>query len=275
MKHSLKPAYSLTLVSLLVCLGSCSISNKDYLYLQGADSLYAVPQVIEEAFELKIQPDDELAVAISSKNAELIDPFNNSVLVGGGARSSGSTTTTANTSSRIAYFLVDKLGNIEFPILGTLHVEGRTCRQIAADIRDRLVIGNYILDATVNVRLQNTKITVLGDVNNPGTKSFNTERLTILEALGSSGDLKSTAKRSPILVIREQGGKRVAYEIDLRDPQSVYKSPAYYLEQNDVVYVQPNKSSRIKNSTGYTFISVGSTVLGLVVSIASIIIAST
>ncbi|MCD8285158.1 MAG: polysaccharide biosynthesis/export family protein [Prevotellaceae bacterium] len=274
MKNSLKFAYSLLLVSLLASFSSCSISNKDFLYLQGADTLYAVPQDIKDAFELKIQPDDELAISIGSKNAELIEPFNNSFLVGGGARVSSSIAASANTTSRISYFLVDQLGDIDFPILGTIHVQGKTARQVAADIRDRLVVGNYILDASVLVRLQNTKITILGDVSNPGARSFDTDRLTILEAIGRAGDLKSTAKRSPILVIREQDGKRVSYQIDLRDPQSVYTSPAYYLQQNDVVYVQPNKTSRIRNSTGYTYLSVGSTILGLLVSIASIIIAS-
>ena len=117
------------------------------------------------------------------------------------------------------------------------------------------------------------KVTVMGDVKLPGTQTYQGERLTILEALGKAGDLNNSAYRHNVLVVREENGRRVAYEVNLLDNQAVFNSPAYYLQQNDVVYVQPNKSQRVRGSTSYTWLSVGSTVVGMVVSIVSLIVA--
>ena len=125
----------------------------------------------------------------------------------------------------------------------------------------------------VNTRVMSFKVTVMGDVKNPGTQTYQGERLTILEALGKAGDLTNSAHRDNVLVIREENGKRVTYEVNLLDHESVFESPAYYMQQNDVIYVQPNKSQRVKGSTSYTWLSVGSTVVGMVVSVVSLIVA--
>ena len=253
---------------------SC-LSEKKIAYLQGADTLYAVPQQIQQAFELEIQPDDELAVAVTSKDMELIQRFNNNTLIGSGTGGStaSSTAANANTTSRVAYFLVDKAGNIEFPIFGTINTSGKTCKQLAKELQERFVSENYINDAIVNVKVMSFKVTVLGDVKNPGTQTFQGERLTLLEAIGKAGDLNNTAHRNHVLVVREIGDSRVAYEVDLRDPKTVFDSPAYYLQQNDIVYVKPNKSVRVKGSTGYTLLSVGATALSMLVSVVSLVIA--
>lgn len=258
----------------LLCCGLLStscISDKKIVYLQGADQMYAVPQQIEQAFELKIEPDDELAISVSSKNRELIEPFNNNTLIGSGT--SGTYATTANVQSGVSYFLVDKEGKINFPIFGLLKAQGKTCRQLSDEIQQRLIAEGHILDAVVNTKVMSFKVTVLGDVKNAGTQTFTGERLTVLEAIGKAGDMNSSAKRDHVLVVREENGKRVTYDINMRDPKSIFESPAYYLQQNDVVYVQPNKSVRLKGSTGYSLLSVGSTVVGMIVSIVSLIVA--
>jgi len=261
------------LVAIVLCTTTSCISDKKIIYLQGADSLYATPQRIAQEFELTIQPDDELAISVASKNKELINPFNNNTLIGDGTGGSTGSSTTSNTTSGVAYFLVDKQGNIEFPIFGTISTKGKTCKQLSKEIQDRLISENYIRDAVVNTKIMSFKVTVLGDVKNPGTQTFTGERLTVLEAIGRAGDLNNSAKREHVLVTREENGQRTTYEIDLRDTKSVFDSPAYYLQQNDVVYVQPNKSVRVKGSTGFTLLSVGATVLGMLVSVASLIIA--
>jgi len=273
MKRILKYAFIAALAVGMMPLSSC-ISEKKIVYLQGADTLYAVPQQIMQAYELEIQPDDELAISVASRDAELIQRFNNNVLIGGGANSlAGSASSTANTTSRIAYFLVDKAGNIEFPIFGTLNTSGMTSKQLAKMLQDKFRNEGWILDAVVNVKVMSFKVTVLGDVKSPGTQNFQGERLTLLEALGKAGDMNNTAHREHVLVVREIGDKRVTYDINMKDPKSVFDSPAYYLQQNDIVYVQPNKSVRVKGSTGYTLLSVGSTALGIIVSIISLIFA--
>ena len=180
---------------------------------------------------------------------------------------------TINVSSGVSYFQVDKNGNIEFPIFGTLHVGGLTTREISTMVQEKLVNENYIPDAVVNTKIMSFKVTVLGDVKNPGTQTYQGERLTILEAIGKAGDLNNSAHRDQVLVAREENGKRVVYEVDLRDEQSVFLSSAYYMQQNDVVYVQPNKSERVKGSTGYTWLSVGSTLVSIVVSVVSLLVA--
>lgn len=269
-----KTAKLLSLMLVLCCMvGTTScLSDQKIIYLHGADTMYAVPQQIAQAFELQIQSDDQLAISVASKTPELIQPFNTNTLIGGGV-SGLSGSNTANIQSGISYFTVDKNGDIFFPIFGKVKVTDMTCRQLAEALQKRLIEGNYILDAVVNVKIMSFKVTVLGDVRNPGTQTFTGERLTLLEALGRAGDLNSSAKRDHVLVVREENGKRMTYDIDLRNTEQVFQSPAYYLQQNDVVYVQPNKSVRVKGSTGYTLLSVGATVVSMLVSVVSLVIA--
>lgn len=271
MKRTIRCVFSILIGAAMFSASSC-MSEKKIVYLQGADTLYAVPQQIQQAFELEIQPDDELAISVTSKDPQLIQRFNNNTLIGGGSSSSYGSNTT-NTTSHAAYFLVDKVGNIEFPIFGTINTYGKTCKQLAEELRRRFVDENYIQDAVVQVKVMSFKVTVLGDVRNPGTQTFQGERLTLLEALGKAGDLNNTAHRDHVLIVREIGENRVTYEVDLRDPQTVFDSPAYYLQQNDIIYVQPNKSVRVKGSTGYTLLSIGATVVSMLVSVVSLIIA--
>ena len=258
----------------VLCLGmttSC-ISNKKMIYLQGATQQYALPQEIMDYTELQVQPDDQLAISVASKDVELLARFNNNTLIGGG-NNSQTGTNTVNVSSGVSYFRVNKDGNIEFPIFGTIHVGGMTTGEISAMIQKRMIDEGYINDAVVNTKIMSFKVTGRGDVKNPGTQTYQGERLTILEALGKAGDLTNSAYRNNVLVIREENGQRKAYEVNLLDNQAVFNSPAYYLQQNDVIYVQPNKSQRVKGSTSYTWLSVGSTVVGMVVSIVSLIVA--
>ena len=266
-----------TILPLLACalslglMTSC-VSNKKMIYLQGATQEYALPQDIAERFDLQVQRDDQLAISVASKDAELLMRFNNNTLIGGGNNSQMGSNT-VNVSSGVSYFQVDLDGNIEFPIFGTLHVGGLTTRQISSLVQEKLVSDNYIPDAVVNTKIMSFKVTVLGDVKNPGTQTYQGERLTILEAIGKAGDLNNSAHRDQVLVAREENGKRVVYEMDLRDEQSVFQSPAYYMQQNDVVYVQPNKSERVKGSSGYTWLSVSSTLVSIVVSVVSLLVA--
>lgn len=267
-----RTTFPLLACALCLALTTSCISNKKMIYLQGATQNYAVPQDVEEAFELVIQSDDQLAISVASKDAELLTRFNNNTLIGGG-NNSQTGTNTVNVTSGVSYFRVNKEGDIEFPIFGTLHVGGLTTGQISKMIQKRMIDEGYINDAVVNTKLMSFKVTVMGDVKNPGTQTYQGERLTILEALGKAGDLTNSAYRDNVLVIREENGKRAAYEVNLLDNQAVFNSPAYYLQQNDVIYVQPNKSQRVKGSTSYTWLTVGSTVVGMVVSVVSLIVA--
>jgi len=253
------------------------MSNKKIIYMQGADIEYILPKAVEQAFELHIEPDDQLAISVASMDRELIEPFNNNTLIGGGNSGTYSSSTT-NTTSGVSYFHVDKQGYISFPIFGQLKVGGKTTNEVSTMVQKLLREGDashapFIKDAVVNTKIMSFKVTVLGDVRNSGQQTYQGERLTLLEAIGRAGDLNASGRRAPVLVIREENGQRVTYNVDLRDQESVFQSPAYYLQQNDVIYVQPNKSQRIKTSTGYTWLSASSTLVGIIVSIVSLVVA--
>ena len=259
---------SVLLFFILLTCASC-VSQKKMIYLQGADYLQDNPQQIKENFELKIQSDDQLAISISSKDRELIEPFNNNPLIGSGSGMNSQ----YNSQAGVSYFQVDKDGNIEFPIFGTLKASGLTRTELAKVLENRLISQNYIKDPLVSIKIMSFKVTVLGEVKAPGVQNVTGERLTLLEALGMAGDLLPSARRENIMVIREEDGKRKSYMVDLTSSYDVLNSPCYYLQQNDVVYVEPNSAIRVKGSG--TMSTVTSTVgmISMLASLVSIIIA--
>lgn len=253
------------LFMLLACvlggMTSC-VSSKKMLYLQGADKLHENPQKIENNYELRIKPDDQLLITINSKAPELLTPFANSQVLG----SSSSTNTQESTG-----LLVSQRGKIEIPVLGEMQAAGLTRQELADAIKNKLIEGEYIKDPTVLVRFKGAKIVVLGEVGSPGVKDLPGERVTILEAIGLAGDLPPTAHRENILVIREENGERKSYSVDLTSGEDILNSPVFYLQQNDVVYVEPNKAINVKGSSALTYLSAGSSIIGVLASILSLV----
>lgn len=253
------------LFMLLACvlggMTSC-VSSKKMLYLQGADKLHENPQKIENNYELRIKPDDQLLITINSKAPELLTPFANSQVLG----SSSSTNTQESTG-----LLVSQSGKIEIPVLGEMQAAGLTRQELADAIKNKLIEGEYIKDPTVLVRFKGAKIVVLGEVGSPGVKDLPGERVTILEAIGLAGDLPPTAHRENILVIREENGERKSYSVDLTSGEDILNSPVFYLQQNDVVYVEPNKAINVKGSSALTYLSAGSSIIGVLASVLSLI----
>lgn len=253
------------LFMLLACvlggMTSC-VSSKKMLYLQGADKLHENPQKIENNYELRIKPDDQLLITINSKAPELLTPFANNQVLG----SSSSTNTQESTG-----LLVSQSGKIEIPVLGEMQAAGLTRQELADAIKNKLIEGEYIKDPTVLVRFKGAKIVVLGEVGSPGVKDLPGERVTILEAIGLAGDLPPTAHRENILVIREENGERKSYSVDLTSGEDILNSPVFYLQQNDVVYVEPNKAINVKGSSALTYLSAGSSIIGVLASVLSLI----
>ena len=221
------------LFAALLSLSACNTSKK-ILYVQNMpfDSLVTV----ERAAEIKIQPQDQLSIVVTSRDLELSLPFNlpqANVQLG----SSGSGKSSGN--GGVLGYTVDASGNIDFPILGELHVEGLTRKELSVLVKERLVSSGLLKDPVVTVEFMNLYISVLGEVANPGRVTIQKDRITLLEALSQAGDLTIYGKRDGVIVIREDGDDRISYKVDLRDV-SLFTSPAYYLQQNDVVYVEPN-----------------------------------
>lgn len=258
------------LISAATMFMTSCVNNKEMIYLQGADSIYANSVAINKNFQLLIQSDDQLAITLSSKNEQLLEEYNNSVLVGSGKNNSSSQ---AATTAGVCYFYVYQDGTIDFPVIGKIKAAGLTPEQLSAKIQAAL--QHDVNDVIVSTKIMSFKVTVLGDVANPGTQNYTGQRLTLLEALGRAGDLNNSAIRTNVLVLREENGKRTSYKIDLTKPESVFNSPAYYMQQNDLVIVEGNKSVKIKGSPEYTYLTITGTMVSMVASIVSLIIALT
>lgn len=265
----------LAILVMVVSLSSC-VSNKNMTYLQGVEKEYAQYKPMTTTYSLKIGADDQLAISITSRDSKLISIFNNQTLIGSGTGTSQSSGTTQNTQAGVSYFTVDRNGYIRFPIFGMVKAAGYSVDELSDMLAKRIREEGYIQDAIVTTRIINYRVTVLGAVKNPGVVQNTTgERMTILEILGKAGDLTNVAFRKNVRVIREQDGQRISYTIDLTNPESVFNSPAYFVKQNDLIYVEANKSERVKGSTGYTYLSVVGSFVSIVASVASLIISLT
>ena len=182
-----------------------------------------------------IQPKDMMSIVVSSKDPQLAAMFNlpvNSYRAG------------VPSDNASGYYLqgyvVDNEGDINFPVIGKVHAAGLSRWQLQEKIKSELKSRNMLKDAVVTVEFMNFKVSILGEVNSPGTYKINGDKVTILEAIAMAKDLTIFGLRDEVYVIREQNNKRHTYKLDLRSKE-IFESPAYYLKQNDIVYVQPNK----------------------------------
>ena len=229
--HSLKTAAVLAAAALL--LPSCA-NVKDITYLQ--NKVIDNPEKMDRYAGVIIQPMDILSVVVSSRNPELAAMFNLPVVTFQEGSEVGQT---GGYGQKLMGYMVDGQGMIDFPVLGRIEAAGLTRWELAEKIKKRLVADGYLSDAVVTVEFMNFKVTVMGEVASPGTFSIEGDKVTVLQALAMAKDLTIYGKRDNVLVIREQGGRRVIYQINLMDVD-MFKSPGYYLQQNDVVYVEPN-----------------------------------
>ncbi|MBF0649507.1 polysaccharide biosynthesis/export family protein [Dysgonomonas sp. GY75] len=218
----------------ILFLSSCN-SSKNVTYFQDIPLEQNIS--IVKSSDIKVMPKDLISIVVSSKNPELAALFNLPKV----SYQAGSATSNESTANQILGYTVDSGGNIDFPVLGSIHVAGLSKEQLASMIKERLVKESLVNDAVVTVDLLNLKISVLGEVKNPGKYSIDRDQITLLEAISMAGDLTIYGKRNGIMIIREAGGNRITYKMDLRSSET-FSSPAYYLRQNDVIYVEPNNT---------------------------------
>ena len=232
-------------IMLMVLLFASCMSSKKMLYFQENDQIKLNDTLVN--FQPAIQPGDLITISVSANDPLSAQTFN---LYETPPINAG--------NPKLLPYLVDGDGIINFPVLGKLKVEGLTTQQLSDQITQALT--TYLVAPIVNVRLTNFKITVMGEVKTPGTYTIPNERITIVEALGLAGDLNIQAKRANITLIREHEGKRAFFKVDLTN-KALFNSPYYYLVQNDVLYVEPNKtkinSSAVGASTSVILSSVG------------------
>lgn len=217
------------------CVASCgSETYKKINYLQDVNDETSMSMVVNKG--IIIQPQDQLSIIVNSRDPKMATPFNLSV----STHYSGSELGASSSTTRITGYIVDNAGNINFPSLGTVHVSGLNRWELQDLIKDMLSDSGLLRDAVVTVEFLNFKVSVLGEVTSPGTYSVTGDKITIFQALALARDLTIYGQRDNVRVIREQNGKRQIYVLNLTDSE-IFSSPAYYLQQNDVVYVTPSR----------------------------------
>lgn len=225
----------------LLWLASCSTS-KEIEYFQDIDRVYM--EQLNTEYEAIIKKDDRLSIVVSGPDKTVTAPYNLTL----GEMGMSTSSVSANPETATLSYLVDAQGNIEFPTLGTIHVEGMTRNQLVSYLTGR--IGKDVKNPIVYVAFKNYKITVLGEVRTPGTFVMDSEKISLLQALGRAGDLTLTAKRDGIILLREVDGRQEHYTIDMRK-SDLLNQPYYYLQQNDVIIVPPS-SVRVASATTAT-----------------------
>ena len=251
-----------------VLMVSSCVAPKNIAYFQ--NRLVDQPEQIDKHGGIVIQPKDMLSIVVSSKNPELVVMFNLPVV----SYQAGSEIVSSSGYQRLMGYVVDNDGFIDFPILGRLKVSGLTRWELSEMIKDILLSEGYLTDCVVTVEFMNFKVSVIGEVNSPGTYTIEGDKVTVLQAISLARDLTIFGQRENVTVIRERNNERVMYQINLCDV-SMFNSPAYYLQQNDIVYVEPSEIKARQSTTDdkglrmtSIFVSGGS----LLVSIATMII---
>lgn len=259
------------LLMAVLAVGAASCGHKTYkniAYFQDVEEDMSLPMDVNRG--IVIQPQDKISIVVSTTNSELAKPYNlprvtynlgaeNDVVGSGG-------------SSNVLGYVVDNSGNINMAGLGQLHVAGMNRWELSDYVRQILIDRKLLTEPNVTVEFMNFKVSVLGEVGSPGTYNISGDKVTILQALSLAGDLTIMGKRDNITVLREQGKERTFYHLDLRDTD-IFNSPAYYLQQSDVVYVYPSKvragQSRINENNFRSFnfwVSIPSMLLSMTTS---------
>jgi polysaccharide export outer membrane protein len=209
-------------------------------------------------YEPVIQKNDLLSISVTSLNPEASVIFN----------APNFTTPGVAVSAQATGYLVDEDGNIRFPVLGSIPAKGLTKKQLTTNITKELQDKKLLVDPIVNIRFLNYRVTVLGEVKNPSVVIVPNEKISLMEAIGLAGDLTIYAKRDNVLIIREVAGKKIIKRVDLTSPE-ILSSPYYYLQSNDLVYVEPNKARVASSGRAPIYLPIIVSTLSLIVITAS------
>ena len=220
-------------VAVLLGVASCG-TPKEIAYFQDfanhPDTIINIQQKV-----ITVKPSDKLYIGVKSKDPQISQLF---------SLSSSTNNSGYSISKDAYYYTVDSQGCIDFPVLGTITVGGMTREQVAAKIKEQLLAQSLVKDPVVTVSLSNLHYSVIGEVSRPGQFDIDDEKVTILDAISKAGDLTIQGRRQDVMVLRQEGGHQRIYKIDLCSGRNIFSSPAYYLQQNDVVYVTPNDTKK-------------------------------
>ena len=235
------------LLGIALLASSCG-STKKIVYFQdlkpGESSIQTATPM-----DIRMKPGDKISIIVNSRDPQLASLFNlmNISRQLSSARTSGRNATNSSNQNIIGY-TIDNEGYIDFPVLGKVHIAGMTREEITVYLKNELISKNLVKDPIVTVEYMNLYVSVLGEVNSPGQFSIDRDQITILDAISMAGDLTINGRRENIMVLRQEDNRQQVYNINLTSGEQIYTSPAYYLQQNDVVYVEPN-SMKARQST--------------------------
>lgn len=251
-------------------LESCSSSKTRLPYFEDIAQIKDGELLGDVDYNITIRPADELFISVTSMNPEATSIYN---LPAANPAKLGELPLVAQ--AQYQTYIVSRAGNINFPVLGTIHVEGLTTEQLADQLVQR--ISQNVIDPVVRVELVNFHVNVLGEVKTPGVQEVSSQRYSVIDAIAAAGDLTEYGERSNVIIVREVDGKKVYHHLNLNDSKSL-ESPYFYLQQNDWVYVTPNEirqaNSKYNQFNSYK-ISVISTIVSAASVIASLVIALT
>jgi polysaccharide export outer membrane protein len=254
------------LLGLLLLFASCSKRNLAYMSdIQGYE---AFTEKIGNNTTAIIKPGDLLGITVSSINQSAASVFNNGGLpaYGIGGNTINSIASDRSGDPLQVGYLVDEDGYIDFPVLNKVHVGGLTKKEAQAHLIEYL--KKYLKDPTVNLRFLNYRVTVIGEVNRPSTFTIPNDKINIFEAMGMAGDMTAFGKRENVLLLREMGGERTVIRLNLND-RKILSSPYFYLQQNDVIYVEPVKARATQATNTARNISIIASLTSLVVIVVS------
>nr|WP_068892966.1 polysaccharide biosynthesis/export family protein [Pedobacter panaciterrae] len=250
------------LIVVVLFMSSCGVKYKSVPYFTDLPKDSLLQEQIKNQIVLKIQKNDILSITVSSLNTEASAIFN----MGTTSSLQGSSSANVNPANTSNGFMVDDKGMIQLPLIGSIKIEGLTTASARELIQDKLV--NYLKEPVVSLKLINFRVSVLGDVGKPGVYPVNNERISVTEALSMAGDLSITAVRNNILLVREQDGKRQYIRLDMHS-KDIFNSPYYYLQNNDVLYVQPGNAKYASVDSSYRNVSIVLSALSVIALIIS------
>ena len=236
----LKPI--LYLLASTVMLASCSVA-KQVPYFQDLTSDTTLA-ILPEPEPIVFKPEDKISILVNSREPQLMALFNLPVMqknLSLSGASSGAGSSFTSTGNNLAGYTIDSNGDIDFPVIGKIHIAGMTREEAVEYIKNELESRDLIKDPTVTIEYLNLSVSILGEVNSPGRYIIDKDQVTILDALSMAGDLTIFGKRENVTVMRQVDGRQQIYEVNLTSAESVLSSPAYYLQQNDMIYVEPNR----------------------------------
>ena len=238
------------------------VTEKKMTYMREVDATHteAINAQFKSQAQTILRSGDAITIFVSALDAEAVAPYNQPTAV-----YAQPGTNMVQTTPMLQYYIVDENGDVAMPVLGKVHVGGMTRVEAEEAVRTRL--AQQVVNPTVQIRLINAKVSVLGEVNRPGQVTMTGDRLTLMEALAAAGDMTAYGRRDNVLVTREVDGKIEIARINLNG-SDVFSSPFYYLQQNDVVYVSPNKVRAVSSTNAGLWVSV----VGTLASTAAVVV---